>query len=213
MIKDAVATMGMILPDDAGGRDAVHVAVFSAVSFDILLPGSKLVLVSYNECGDSRVEEALVDRGTLAYTIAIVDPFLTKPIKSGQRFWAYLLPRTITALKHQWSHPAFGDVSTAYATPSNKLASEQWLRAFCESHDMPPYEPTISFFLSAHETGKWDQSDDYPDNYGGFSLERDSIISHGRDAHCELPLEFWDHVETVIGGKVPHRPAYFSCSC
>jgi hypothetical protein len=49
MTKDAVATMGDVLPEDAGGRDAVHVAVFSAVSEERLFAGHEIIIVSHGE--------------------------------------------------------------------------------------------------------------------------------------------------------------------
>lgn len=39
------------------------------------------------------------------------------------------------------------------------------------------------------------------------------LLFNGRDAHCEIPDEFWDHVEMVTGRTVPHRVSSFSCSC
>lgn len=36
---------------------------------------------------------------------------------------------------------------------------------------------------------------------------------NGRDAHGEIPDEFWTHLEIATGKKPPHKPKYFSCSC
>lgn len=90
MAKDAVATMGGVLPDDTFGRDAVHVAVFSAFSAVPLGPRQDVSIIAQGEKD--------VEVGPLGDTVAIVDPFLSYWVTPGQRFWAYLYPRTITAL-------------------------------------------------------------------------------------------------------------------
>lgn len=63
-MKDAVATMGALLPEDAAGRDAVHVAVFSARAPVKLFPGQDVGLVDAEavEHGDM-VVSPYCDRG------------------------------------------------------------------------------------------------------------------------------------------------------
>jgi hypothetical protein len=90
-----VPNLGELCGDDAR-RDAVHIAVAPVVAWHDLQPGSRV---------------ALRDDGAAyynyAFPIGIVDPFLTHDVEAGQRFWLYLLPNTITGLRHVWSHPAF----------------------------------------------------------------------------------------------------------
>lgn len=195
-MKDAVATMGGLLPDDAGGRDAVHVAVFSAYAAETVFPSQPIGITGITRAQDHEVAAANVP------LIAIVDPFLAMAVQAGQRFWAYLLPRTITGLSHQWQHPAFGaGAEKVYATPSSKLASEQWLRDFCSRSDCPSYEKTLS--LAA------ERADGLDDPWDGEYLH----VS-GYDAHGEIPPEFWNHVENVIGRPIKGtRAKYFSCGC
>lgn len=192
-MKDAVATMGDLLPDDAGGRDAVHVAVFSAYSAIPLFPMQRISRTGATNGVDSEV-------GIIGAAIAIVDPFLTVPVLPGRRFWAYLLPRTITGLSHKWAHPAFEESETVYAPPASKLASEKWLRNFCENADCPGYEEVMG--LAAARA-------DGDDGWCGEYLQ----VS-GKDAHGEIPPAFWDHVEVVLGRPIKgERATYFSCSC
>jgi hypothetical protein len=191
MVKDAVATMGGILPVDTFGRDAVHVAVFSAVAAVKLQPGQDIAILHQS---NNDVEVAPI--GT---TVAIVDPFLDAAVQPGERFWAYLYPRTITALSHRWSHPALEDTTAIYASPSAKLDSERWLRNFCAVSDCPSYEVVIGA-ASCYVTDG-DDSDEY-------------LHFDGRDAHGEIPPEFWEHVAIVLGQEITGRkPTYFSCSC
>lgn len=187
--KDAVATMGGILPDDAGGRDAVHVAVFSATSSFDLPPGQRVTIVSHGEI-DAVVKPVKKDG------VGIVDPFITAPVEAGERFWVYLMPRTITALSHRWSHPAFEQVDDSYVPPSQKLISEKWLRDYCIRNMDPSYET----FMAA-VSDQLGNGDDY-------------IHIDGQDAHGDIPPELWVHVENVLGTKLPEsKPTHFSCSC
>lgn len=193
-MKDAVATMGGILPDDAGGRDAVHVAVFSATADEKLRPGRAVTLIEAGE-PDARVVPGAKD------AIGIVDPFLDASVMPGERFWVYLNPRTITALSHRWSHPSFEDTETAYAPPSEKLTSEQWIRDWTKGADCPGYEAVMDAAarIADGEVVGWDD---------------DFIHFDGRDAQGEIPPEFWHHAEIVLGQPIRGKKAsYFSCSC
>lgn len=194
MSKDAVATMGDILPDDAGGRDAVHVAVFSATANGRLHPGQGVVLIEHGEDRDAKVAPSFD-------AIGIVDPFLDAVVEPGERFWVYLNPRTITALSHRWSHPSFEGAGTTYVAPSQKLASEEWLREWTARADCPGYEAVM------------DAASRIAD---GETVGRDDEYMHfdGRDASGEIPPDFWHHAEIVLGQPIMGRKAsYFSCSC
>lgn len=198
-MKDAVATMGAILPDDAGGRDAVHVAVFSAYSPRTVYPGQSIGRTGATNGVDT---EVATEHPEPTEMIAIVDPFLGGAVHPGQRFWAYLLPRTITGLSHKWEHPAFGaEAEKVYAAPASKLASEQWLRSFCESADCPGYEEVMGAAaqIADGRVVGWD----------GEYMHFNEL-----DAHGEIPPEFWDHVEVVLGRPIKgQRATYFSCAC
>lgn len=194
MAKDAVATMGEILPDDAGGRDAVHVAVVSAMASEKLFPGQDVGIGEQQ----GRDYEAIAS----AALIGIVDPYLKMPVLKGERFWLYLYPRSITGLNHHWTHPAFPDDARAdasYAPPSAKLDAEKWLRDWAGSADCPGYEWFIAEAANLADGGG--DGDEY-------------LLVRGRDAHGDIPDEAWSKAEIVLGRsiKVP-RPAYFSCSC
>lgn len=195
--KDAVATMGAILPADAGGRDAVHVAVVAVTAYARLEPGQRVGLMP-NLAAENG--EHFASGGPALTRIGIVDPFIEGVVKKGDRFWLYLYPRTITALSHRWSHPSFPDASPAgvYVPPSSKLASEQWLKDFSERSDCPGYHSLIALAEQYIRDG---DTEDY-------------LLVRGSDAHGDIPAEFWTHIENVTGLKAPAEPpAYFSCSC
>jgi hypothetical protein len=193
-MKDAVATMGGLLPDDAGGRDAVHVAVFSATSDENLSPCQPVGLVEHTG-RDAKVRSAAGE------SVGIVDPFLKGIAGAGSRFWVYLYPRTITGLAHQWTHPSFEDAATSYARPTDRAASEAWLQEFCRAADCPGYHAVM---------GKAEQIADG----GGASWDDEYMHFDGMDAHGDIPPEFWDHVEVVLGRPIQgERAKYFSCSC
>lgn len=201
MAKDAVATMGSILPDDAGGRDAVHVAVASAVCDVRLRPGQD-VGIEIVEGRDVKARPA----SPTTEGVGKVDPYLTALVEPGQRFWLYLYPRSITGLNHNWSHPAFPSLTGAeagqYNPPSEKLASEQWLKDFCAKSDCPGFHAVMG---KAEEIADGGSGSDYDDEYIFFS---------GQDAYGEIPPEFWDHVAIYLGRPIRGKKAtYFSCSC
>lgn len=139
--------------------------------------------------------------------VGIVDPFLTKPVNEGERFWLVVYPRQITSLRHVWTHPAFPEAEITEAPAPDKDASERWLRDFINGADCPDYDTVIAAACGDAVSG-----DD-----GYCEAEKDSEYLHftGWDAHGSIPPEFWDHLEVVTGQKFGkhERPEYFSCSC
>lgn len=191
MAKDAVATMGEVLPTDVGGRDAVHVAVLSVVASDVMYPGQdigiKPMALQSNE---------YIAYGDAEPFIGIVDPFIKGVVKKGERFWMYLYPRSITGLSHQWTHPAFEDGAGVYARPGDRAASEAWMRAYADR-----IGPTYHSLMDAVENSR--------------QRNQDHLTIYGQNAHGDIPSEFWDHAETLLGQKIPknERAEYFECSC
>lgn len=182
---DALETIGNII-DEREKRDAIHLAVEPVVAQQLLRPGDHVT-----------AEGRLVNPDDAA-AVGIVDPFLRTNVTKGQRFWLVVYPRQIHSLRHVWTHPAFADEpEVAGMAPKvhvdKRATSEAWLRNFVQHADCPDYETVIAAAVN---------------NDDGEYLHFD-----GRDAHGEIPPEFWDHVETVTGRKPPYRATYFSCSC
>jgi len=99
-------------PDSTAARDAIHIAITPVTSAERLFPGQHVGLIP----GTS-------DRVTTAAPhIGIVDPYLTAPVQPGQRFYLCLYPQTVTSLRHEWTHPAFGVASVAPVAAAAKAA-------------------------------------------------------------------------------------------
>lgn len=178
---DALETLGTII-DETAGRDAIHLAVEPVVAGMALNPGDYIRLH----------KGVAIHAGDDA--VGIVDPFLRNMVERGERFWLVVLPRTITSLRHVWSHPAFPE----QVTSGERARSEAWLREFVSRSDCPSYEEVIGLAVG-HQHGE--------DAGHGY------LLVDGEDAHGEIPPEFWDHVQVVTGIEMRHRATYFSCSC
>lgn len=192
---DALETLGTIIDQNAG-RDAIHVAV------EPVQAGMQL----------QRGMHVSVHDG-VAYAhppyVGIVDPFLEETVEGGKYFWLLIYPRTITSLRHVWSHPAFDNSldPVECTMPGNKEASERWLREFIDNADCPDYDTVIACALGEEHP----KSDDYT-----YFRKGDGYLHFGgEDAHGEIPDEFWMHLEVVSNRRIPlgDRASYFSCSC
>lgn len=199
MAKDAVATMGTILTDDVGGRDAVHVAVIAATAAGKLTPSQHVGFKSGAAPEPKDSDEPIV--GASDDPIGIVDPFLEGMVEKGQRFWLYLYPRTITSLRHNWTHPSFEDLKPGqiYSRPTQVAESEAWLKAWCKANDCPEWH-TVRAVIEGDESDHRQWNNEY-------------LHFNDRDAHGEIPDIFWHHVEIVLGRKIGNKPTSFSCSC
>lgn len=90
----ALETLGTTNIPATSGRDAIHIAVIRMVATTRLFPGQHVGVD-----GSPNAEK----------TVGIVDPYLPGPVYPDQPFWALLYPRTITGLRHVWTHPDFDD--------------------------------------------------------------------------------------------------------
>lgn len=187
--------IGKVIPDGAMAyRDAIHVAIAPAVAGEKLYPGQDVIVINGVACSAT------------AGRVGIVDPFLSLAVYPEQRFWVFLIPGSITSLRHEWTHPAFDDAGRLDAgikLPAGVqvtelgtcTASDAWIREFA----------------------------------GSVGLEYDELMSGARDwlAHGEflnrgellydvdLLAGFWEHYAIATGRMVPasKRQNFFSCSC
>jgi len=95
-----VPNIGRILPtNESIGRDAVHVAIVPVIAAETLQPGQRVGLIYQGA--------DVVGTNGLIASCGIVDPYLTDPVRKGQRFYLFLYPGTVTSLRHEWTHPLF----------------------------------------------------------------------------------------------------------
>jgi hypothetical protein len=179
-------TIGKLLQGEQE-RDAIHIAVAPVVAGHGLSAGTH---IRFNNEG--------LAVGTNSDAIGIVDPFLVHPVHAGERFWMFLYPNTITSLRHDWAHPAFGNVPQSDPL---KQESEKYLQDFADRlfsyYGKPDYErewgTPFELLLQCAESG-------FPTD-----------IEYGQD--CEPTAEFWMHFERYTGRKVTHKPVHFRCAC
>ena len=164
-------------------RDAIHIAVAPVQAVEELKPGER---IGFAEAGN--VEKVRkMDEGA----VGIVDPFLEYgPVDKGGWFWMFLFPNTITSLRHDWTHPAFGDAIT-------KNASRAWIEGFAAELDQ-----TYNRLMEAAAIWLNDQEYTYDNSETCKSVSDD-----------KWPV-FWKHYEIVTGRKVEdHEASFFTCSC
>lgn len=175
-------------------QDAIHVAIAPVVAYRTLRPGEHVALTDEGEAD------------IFGKSIGIVDPFLTSPVKKGEKFWLFLYPGSITSLKHFWTHPSFENkpeavpvvpspvtVKTPILDPFTKAMRA--VTAIADDHDLDAEE-----LLEA--------ADEYI-KYGNH-------FSQGGKFEGEYLTEaFWPHYEVIRNVAVPDskRNSFFSCSC
>jgi len=191
-LAETVDLLGALAPVDAG-RDAIHIAVVPVIAGHILTPGEHV----------GWMDETQTTVGRVLSTLGVVDPFLKAPVMPHERCFLFLYPKSITGLRHVWSHPAFpdGDVVAPIVTKSHaahKAQSEEWIRGQADRID-------IGFNELLHAAERWLRDDDHTVQNGGTSW-RDNFGD---------PAEFWHHYEIYTGTVVPQerKSSFFCCSC
>jgi len=160
-------------------RDAVHVAIAPVVAAEHLDPGDHVGLDAEGKASE------------LVPHIGIVDPFLTKFLQPGDRFYLVLYPNTVTGMRHHWSHPAFAALNPA------RSASELWIRAFAKGINQT-FESLMADATS------------YVD-YGDYEYDNSESYKSPEVGTWE---EFWDNFEILTGKKVDSRGCTpYTCSC
>jgi len=184
-------------------RDAIHVAVAPVVAQQKLYPGQRIGLV---ERSQHFVEADPGGEG-------IVDPFLLGPVFPDQSFWMFLMPNTVTGMRHEWQHPAFQPLPDEMnrkiaADPEGVRAAtdlenaRSWMQDFARECRLS-YEEVISAGREYVKTGE------YFTQYNDESA-RDAIYC-GNNKKL-----FWDNFEILTGVKVSEEDrdgSVFSCSC
>lgn len=199
---DALDTLGTCPIPDNSGRDAIHLAVEPVECGWMALKAGDRVKIE----GGKAVPAKTFNSGSDA--TGIVDPFVNRTIRPGEKFWFVVLPRTITSLRHVWSHPAFPEAAVYHEDkdddhygfiPEQSMAQarmKEWCVGIGERYD---------YIMKGAK--KYLETGDY--TYG----ERDSGNLEGVD----LPTWFWDTYETITGEKVRGDArsdgSFFSCSC
>ena len=184
-----IIPLGKLATEDAG-RDAIHIAVAPVVAAQILSPGEH---VGIN--GEGQAVSSMNG-------IGIVDPYLMRAVKPGERFYLCLYPNTITSLRHHWVHPAFKEEAPPTKAAFDKGESEAWLRDYAVNFKSYP-----------------DYCNDKEEAYQELlrDLREGHLCSVGSGMYglSELPDsdELKRHAEIVLGITINWGNFTFSCSC
>lgn len=201
---DNQPTLGHLLHGNEE-RDAIHVAIFPAIAAEDMDPGSHVEIV------DPAIKFPLVGPTRGKNPIGIIDPFLTMQVKRDQCCYVLLYPRTVTGMRHEWSHPAFDEISRAQdAMVVEGLTddSRQWLEEFarsCGSH----WDGSTADVESLIRVAKEYVNTGIEGFAGGDSFGAQNNFPD------DNPDEFWKHFTNVTGIHVPdeRKGNPFDCAC
>jgi len=162
-------------------RDAIHIATACVTAAVDLRAGQHIGFIG---------EDQYVLVGPTGKHIGIVDPFLDTFVPEGTKFWMLLYPNTITALRHEWTHPSFGEEVII------EDGSKAYIREFAAKIDQT-YNRLMD---SAYQ---WvDHGDFTHDNTQAYY-----------NVTQEEWAEFWKHFELVTNQKVKDKSSFFTCAC
>lgn len=184
---DALETLGTKPIPENSGRDAIHLAVEPVIAGTTIFPGQ-----------DIGIENGLA--GPSQNPLGIADPFMTCPVKQGERFWLVVYPRQITSLRHVWSHPAFpeddGSVRGEVESPS-----KTWIENYAAGIPLA-YETLMD------GAAEWLRDK----RRGGYG---ECLCFGGLLEGEYVPDEFWTHYASVTGEPVDddEKGSFFTCSC
>jgi len=177
-------------------RDAIHIAVLPCiVGQDYLNVGESVRLMT----GSS---EVVISAEHGEQGIGVIDPFLRDwSVRKGDRVWVYLVPNTVTGLRHHWEHPAIDN-------PPKMSAPELDLRQWCDRLSFD-FDEVVAAGQELKKTGK-DKSE-----WGTY------IVRRGQDLHSSGELGedlnvFWELLEAYLNLKftdVEKAELGWSCSC
>lgn len=191
MKEDTQRTIGKKLTDE-NHRDAIHIAVLPVSCALGPLSAGQKVKFAYGT--KSSVSAAAPEE----WGIGIVDPFLSEQVETGERFWLFVRPNSVSGMRHEWTHPevdALPDLATS--------ESEKWLRQFALDWNFD-WDELISEAMHPSK-----------DPY------RRVVVAHGRDLHSSGELgedynRFWMHLEKFTGqhfDEERREALVWSCSC
>ncbi|HHT4259191.1 TPA: hypothetical protein ACTYZB_004858 [Klebsiella variicola] len=193
---DALETLGSIHIQEEK-RDAIHLGV------EPVEAGEKLGVGATIGIKDGKAYKSTKQNDIKA--LGIVDPFLTRSVLPGQKFWLVVMPRQITSLRHVWEHPDFPDShETGYVETSKAgtdvLKAEEWLSSYAEELDLD-LEELINYGRSNafRLPGSWEEY-----------LCKGSNLEGQR-----TPMEFWENLAIYLGIDIPeeNKTNFFTCSC
>jgi len=189
--RGAQFTLGTILREPQA-KDAIHVAVVPMTAGQVLSPGERVGIIEGDRIG--RAGQPIV---------GIVDPFLVDVVQPGERCWMFLLPNTITSLRHEWTHPAFvGREPEAGVLPVPMEPQEAARKRIAEI----AAAVDIGYNGLMRAAADWLDGEEYTVQMGS---------EEWRDTFPEYQEEFWSLYEVVTGKSVERekRGQFFSCSC
>ena len=172
-------------------ESAIHIAVCPVVAVERLWPGQH---IGFSSVTDKSVTTNCSER------IGIVDPFLREPVFPGAQFFMFLYPNTITSLRHEWTHPAFGAVAPLPLTISHDDhidKSKAWIASHANLLGL-----TDDALMS--DAQNWLDTGDHRVQHGSENWRNNFSSS-----------EFWHHYEVVTGKSVPEDSAqsFYCCTC
>lgn len=188
---DPITTIGTVLDKDAAlQRDCIHVAILPVTCGEEYLGAGREVKLAYGTT--NVVIDAPHGKG-----IGIIDPFLRRAVRKGDRCWLFLRPGTVTGLRHDWICPEVDGVRPAASE------AEAWLRRFADRWNMDYDEMVAAASAPSEADG---------DNY---------VVAEGVDLHSAAELGgdealFWYHLAALTGHEYDrtHRERFgWSCSC
>jgi hypothetical protein len=173
--------LGKLIEGDAA-RDAIHVAIAPVVATVDVDPGQHV-----DHLGSPHGKH-----------VGIVDPFLGKRVRKGEKFYLCLYANTVIGMRHAWQHPAFPE-ERPEAGMTDRSFSERWLRDYAVRFKRYSKTPDEAFAELIED------------------LRSGQLCSVGSDMYCLSDLDDADglkrHAERYLGITIDWSGFTFSCSC